>query len=86
MKVHVTNSSGHLSKLCQVFHLMICVMLGVFFFALFIWHFLSKLCMVLRWQCSPEESLPYQEPLRHLAKRGFSLLGTVCDFLLSSSF
>lgn len=65
---------AHLSKLCQVFHLMISVMFGAFF-ALFIWHFLSKPCMVLRWQCSHEESLPYQEPLCYLGnkERFFSL-------------
>lgn len=64
----MTNSLGHLSKLCQVFHLMICVTLGVFF-PLFIWHFLSKPCMVPRWQCSHEESLPYQESLCNLGSK-----------------
>lgn len=64
----MTNSLGHLSKLCQVFHLMICVTLGVFF-SLLIWHFLSKPCMVLRWQCSHEESLPYQESLCNLGSK-----------------
>lgn len=82
----MTNSLGHLSKLCQVFHLMICVTLGGFFpFSFGIFSQNPVWCS--DGNAGMRNPYPTKSPgVIWEAKRGFSVLGRVCDFLLFRSF
>lgn len=85
MKEHVTNSLGHLSKLRQVIHFMASSRLGGFFLFSSV-----TFSQNLAWFSNGNVAMrnPYQQQSPCViweAKRGFSLLGRVCDLLLSCS-